>query len=240
VKIVGPWRPAVAAGIGFAGVLHAGPVLTSSSVIRRHWPRLSGLGPPGQIALTFDDGPDPAGTPAILELLAEREVHATFFVLGRMLAAAPHLGAEIVAGEHEIAVHGWAHRSLLFRGPAATFDDLARARDLVCAVTGHSPLWWRPPYGVLTASGLFAAMRLGVSPVLWTAWGRDWEARATDRSVVRTAQRSLRGGGTLLLHDSDCTSAAGSWRVTLAALPALLDHCESNGWRVVPLREHLA
>jgi peptidoglycan/xylan/chitin deacetylase (PgdA/CDA1 family) len=80
--------------------------------------------------------------------------------------------------------------------------------------------------------------RLGLTPTLWTAWGEDWRARATPDSVHRTVTRDLSGGGTILLHDSDCTSAPGSWRITLAALPGVLDTCEAHGWQVGPLREH--
>lgn len=228
-----------AAGIAAGAAGHAAPALSSLRFVRRCWPTLAGIGAADQVALTFDDGPDPVGTPRFLDVLAERRVHATFFVLGRMLTAAPSLASEITAAGHELAVHGWEHRNLLLRGPRATRDDIARTRDLITDLTGRAPVWWRPPYGVVSGAGLIAARRAGLHPVLWTAWGRDWEARATRNSVVKTARRNLSGGGTVLLHDSDCTSAPGSWRTTLAALPDLIDLCDSHGWRVVPLREHL-
>jgi peptidoglycan-N-acetylglucosamine deacetylase len=228
-----------AGGIGVGAAGHALPALSSLGLVRRCWPTLAGLGTTNQVALTFDDGPDPVGTVRILDLLAERRVHATFFVLGCMLTASPSLASEITAAGHELAVHGWEHRNLLFRGPRATRDDIVRTRDLIAGLTGQSPAWWRPPYGVVSGAGLIAARGAGLHPVLWTAWGRDWEARATPDSVLKTAKRNLTGGGTLLLHDSDCTSAPGSWRTTFAALPGLIDFCDSQGWRVVPLREHL-
>jgi peptidoglycan/xylan/chitin deacetylase (PgdA/CDA1 family) len=234
-------RPALLASVALATGLavHAGPALSGLAVVRRRWPALAGIGAAGQIALTFDDGPDPVSTARFLDVLADRAVRATFFVLGRMLAAAPAMACEITAAGHELAVHGWQHRNLLLRAPRATRDDLARSRDLIGDLTGSAPAWWRPPYGVLSGAGLLAARQLSLQPVLWTAWGRDWEARATRTSVLATATRTLNGGGTLLLHDSDCTSAPGSWQTTLAALPDLLDLCDSRGWRVVPLREHL-
>ncbi len=74
--------------------------------------------------------------------------------------------------------------------------------------------------------------------MLWTAWGEDRRARATPRSVHDTVARDLRGGGTVLLHDSDCTYATGSWRKTLGALPRLLDTCRDQGLSVGPLRHH--
>jgi hypothetical protein len=91
---------------------------------------------------------------------------------------------------------------------------------------------------VLSAGSLSAARRLGLRPVLWTAWGRDWEARATPESVLATIRKDLAGGGTVLLHDSDCTSAPLSWHTALDALPLLLADCAERGLRVGPLAEH--
>jgi peptidoglycan/xylan/chitin deacetylase (PgdA/CDA1 family) len=190
------------------------------------------------IALTFDDGPDPLSTPHFLRLLDARGIRATFFLLGSMLNRAPGLARELAAEGHEIGIHGWLHRPLLLRGPRATYDDLARARDAVTDVTGRPPTLFRPPYGVMNTSAHLACRRLGLTPVLWTAWGEDWRGRATPDSVHRTVTRDLTGGGTVLLHDSDCTSAPGSWHTTLGALPRILDTCENNGWRIGPLREH--
>ena len=92
-------------------------------------PRLAGRGRPDHVALTFDDGPDPLSTPHFLRLLDARGIRATFFLLGSMAARSPGLVREMAAAGHEIAVHGWHHRPLLLRGPRATCDDLARARD---------------------------------------------------------------------------------------------------------------
>jgi peptidoglycan/xylan/chitin deacetylase (PgdA/CDA1 family) len=105
-------------------------------------------------------------------------------------------------------------------------------------LTGRQPRLFRPPYGVMTAGTYTACRQLGLTPVLWTAWGEDWRARATPRSVHDTVARDLRGGATVLLHDSDCTSATGSWRNTLGALPRLLDTCRERDLAVGPLSEH--
>ncbi len=165
-------------------------------------------------------------------------MHATFFLLGSQAVRAPGLVREMAAAGHEIAVHGWLHRPLLLRGPRATHDDLARARDTVGDLTGRPPHLFRPPYGVMSTAAHLAARRLELTPVLWTAWGEDWRARATPESVHRTVTADLRGGGTVLLHDSDCTSAPGSWRATLGAVPRILDTCAARGLSVGPLREH--
>ncbi|WP_433042909.1 polysaccharide deacetylase family protein [Dactylosporangium sp. CS-033363] len=224
--------------VAFAATLV--PPLTAITPLRRaYMPRLAGVGRPGHIALTFDDGPDRRSTPHILRILAEYDVRATFFVLGTMLAEDPELGRELVDAGHEVAVHGWHHRCLLRRGPLATDLDIARATMLVDTVTGRAPRWYRPPYGVFTLAALRACRRLGLTPVLWTAWGRDWEAGATPHSIVRTVTRRLTGGGTVLLHDTDVTSAPGSWLRTAGALPTLLDWAQLRGYTVGPLAEHL-
>jgi peptidoglycan/xylan/chitin deacetylase (PgdA/CDA1 family) len=231
---------AVAAGTAATGLaLHAAPALTAIMPLRRRvLPGLSGIGRAGHLALTFDDGPDRASTPAFLRVLAEHRVRATFFLLGAMLDRDPDLGREIVAAGHEVAVHGWHHSCLLWRRPAAVHADLARARDLIVTVTGVQPRWYRPPYGVLTTAGWHAAARLGMSTVLWTAWGRDWEAAATPASIHATVTRRLAGGGTVLLHDSDCMSAPNSWQRTLAAVPAVIETARRRGLTVGPLAEH--
>jgi peptidoglycan/xylan/chitin deacetylase (PgdA/CDA1 family) len=218
---------------------HAAPALTAVTPLRRALvPALSGVGAARHVALTFDDGPDRVSTPRFLRLLDDHDVKATFFMLAGMLERDVGLGREVVAAGHEVAVHGWAHRCLLWRAPRATYDDIARARDLIGEVTGAPPRWYRPPYGVLTTGALLACRRLGLQPRLWTAWGRDWEACASPSSIVRTVTRTLAGGGTVLLHDSDCTSAPGSWRRTLAALPALIDWVGERRLILGPLREH--
>lgn len=233
----------LAAGLAAGAVLaQAAPVAASARRLRAAlWPALSGFGDArhaDHVALTFDDGPDPASTPYFLDALARSRTTATFFLLGSMLERAPDLGRRIAEEGHEVAVHGWTHRAHIARSPRGTFHDLARARVLVAEVTGRSPQFFRPPYGVHTAATLAASRRLGMRPVLWTAWGRDWTSKATPDSVFRTVTRTLRGGGTVLLHDSDCTSAPQSWRSALGALPRLIEHCAHQGWNVGPLAEH--
>jgi peptidoglycan/xylan/chitin deacetylase (PgdA/CDA1 family) len=118
-------------------------------------------------------------------MLDEHRVSATFFLLGRMLEAAPELGRSLVEAGREVAVHDEEHRCALPRGPVATYDDLARTKEAVLAATGQLPRWYRPPYGVLSTSTLWAARRLDLTPVLWTNWGRDWTRRATPNPSSR-------------------------------------------------------
>jgi len=237
-----PSRPAArTAALVLAGlaVAHAGPGVTALGPVRRRFfPRLSGLGRADHVAVTFDDGPDPAWTPAFLEVLAAARVRATFFMLGAMVARAPGLAAEVAGAGHEVAVHGWAHRYTILRSPRAVADDLARATDAVAGATGAQPRFYRPPYGVLSSGALAAARRLGLTPVLWTCWGREWTAGATPRSVATTLTSTLAGGATVLLHDSDCTSPPGSAAAGLGALPLLLEECALRGLVAGPVAEH--
>jgi peptidoglycan-N-acetylglucosamine deacetylase len=220
-------------------VFQAGPGVCGLGFVRRRFfPLLAGIGLADHVALTFDDGPDEVATPVVLDVLRERGVRATFFQLGSQVQAAPAMAEAVVAAGHELGVHGWAHRYLPLRGPAGTYDDLARARDAIAAVSGTTPWLFRPPYGVPSTAALLAARRLGMTPVLWSCWGREWAPGATPASVLETLTSDLAGGTTVLLHDSDCTSPAGSWRAGLGALPALLDECARRGLRVGPLSEH--
>jgi peptidoglycan-N-acetylglucosamine deacetylase len=228
----------VASAAGLA-IAQAGPGLTGFGPVRAvAFRRLAGLGDPAHVALTFDDGPDPASTPEFLQVLADRGIRATFFMLGSMVARAPRLAAEIAAAGHEVGVHGWEHRYLPARGPAATRRDLTRARDLIADVTGVRPWLFRPPYGVLSGPSLVVARQAGLTPLLWGAWGREWDPGATGDSVLQTLLRGLQGGATVLLHDSGCMSPPGAWQAGLAALPRLLDECERRGLQVSTVGEH--
>lgn len=218
---------------------HPLPATTTFGPVRnRVLPGLAGRGAADHVALSFDDGPDPNSTPRFLEVLGARGVRATFFLLGSMAERAPGLVREIHAAGHEVGVHGWHHRSLLFRGPRATERDLARARGFLAGLTGEEPKLFRPPYGVMTTAAHLSARRLDLRPTLWTSWGEDWTARATPQSVMKQVTRDLRGGGTVLLHDSDCTARTGAWRAALGAVGMLLDYCAERGWGVGTVGEH--
>lgn len=230
---------ALLAGGAALAVAQGGPGLTALAPVRRLFPRLTGAGQPDHVALTFDDGPDPRFTPRVLAMLDARRVHATFFLLGPMVQAAPGLAAEIASAGHEIAVHGWEHRYATVRGPGALHDDLARACDTIAAATGAVPALYRPPYGVLSAGALIAARRLGLRPILWSSWGREWAPGATPGSVQATLASTLDGGATVLLHDSEAAAPAGTAAAALGALPWLLDECGRRGLRAGPLTEHL-
>jgi peptidoglycan/xylan/chitin deacetylase (PgdA/CDA1 family) len=236
VTRAGPATGVVAGGVLAGLAAQAGPALLARERLRPLAPaQLAGRGDPVHAALTFDDGPVAASTPAVLAALDRLGWRATFFMLGEEVRRAPGLAAEVAAAGHEVAVHGDDHASLLRRGPLATLDGLCRARDVVASATGDQPAWFRPAYGVLTGAALAAAARLGLRPVLWTAWGRDWRAEATPASIIADLAAGRLAGGTLLLHDY---AASGSWRATVAALPRLAELLDRRHLAAGPLGEH--
>jgi len=220
--------------LALAGATHALPAAAFYSAgLRRvlgvEQTTASGRG----IALTFDDGPHPQGTPAVLEALARHDARATFFLVGEQVRRNPGLAAEIVAAGHDVALHCDRHRNLLRLTPWQVQADLSRALATIEDATGRGVTLYRPPYGVLNAAALAFARRHGWRTLLWTQWGRDWEARATAESISRLVTGGAGEGSVLLLHDADDYSSPGSWRHTAAALPAVLDTIARRGLTLV-------
>ncbi|MES4891860.1 polysaccharide deacetylase family protein [Streptomyces sp. NPDC096012] len=235
------WRTAAVLLPAGVAAAHIGPAATwLPGVRRRLFPALAGTGRRRHVALTFDDGPDPESTPLFLDALDGLGVRATFFVLGEHLVRHPGVARETVRRGHELAVHGWTH-DRPWR-PSLTRDtgEIARTAHAVHELTGRRPCWYRPPYGILTTGRWWAARHAGLRTVLWSAWGRDWTPDATPASVAARVTSDLRGGGTVLLHDSDRHSAPGCWHAALGALPTIVESCREAGLTVGPLRDHLA
>ena len=181
------------------------------------------------VALTFDDGPHPQGTPAVLEALARARATATFFLVGENVERFPGLSREIVDAGHEVAIHGHRHVLLLRRPPRAIARDLDRATAAIGEATGRAPTLYRPPYGVLGIAALALVRARGWRPLLWSRWGRDWVGRETPAAIARRATAGLEPGDVVLLHDADHYSSPGSWRRTAAALPQVLDAVAALG-----------
>lgn len=187
------------------------------------------------VALSFDDGPHPQGTPRVLEELDRRGATAAFFLAGEQVERWPSLAAEVAAAGHEVGVHCRRHRNLMRLTPRQVRDDVARAAAAIAEATGREPRLYRPPLGILTAAGVAAARAHGWRIVLWTADGHDWQARATPESIAARVLRRLRGGDVVLLHDADWYSASGSWARTAAAIAPILDGIEARGLAVASL-----
>lgn len=196
------YLPSVAV-LGQWGALRAAP----GDLCRWRGPRAGGA-----VALTFDDGPHPEGTPAVLDRLDDLGLRATFFVLGTAVERFPDLVGETVRRGHQVETHGYRHGHHLVHGPRWVERDLSRA-DAAMAAVGVRPRWYRPTYGQATGATFVAARRRGWRPVLWSAWGREWST--TDPvAVAARVRRRLGPGAVVLLHDSDLFGPSKMWRTT--------------------------
>jgi peptidoglycan-N-acetylglucosamine deacetylase len=174
--------------------------------------------PAGGVALTFDDGPHPEGTPAVLDLLARAGVPATFFVIGEQVRRRPEIVARTAAAGHAIALHGDRHRLQLRMSAAAIAEDLKRGTAAIEDATGATPAWHRPPFGIYSPGGLRMVRAAGLAPLLWSRWGKDWRKWTTPRRIAARATRGVIPGDVILLHDADFYSARDSHLRTVAAL----------------------
>ena len=181
------------------------------------------------VAITFDDGPHPHGTPEVLETLREHDAQATFFLAGEQVERRPALAAEIVAAGHRVELHCHRHRNQLRLTPRMLLEDAERAKAVIEEASGQEIADYRPPYGIFSAAGLRAVRSRGWRPVLWSKWGRDWDRWATPESITRRVIAGTEAGDVILLHDADYYSAPGSWVRTAAALPRILELLEARG-----------
>lgn len=196
------------AGIGAAAGLAAGGCAYAAL-----WPGSQIFGPaliaprrPGELALTFDDGPNPAWTPRLLAFLAEQDIRATFFLLGSRAQAQPELVRRIVAGGHLAGNHSWSHPNLAFTPPARIRAELSATRDQLEQITGAPVRFFRPPFGARRPAALRIARELGMTPVLWNAMTSDWSNLKAERIAGQLGakiDRLTRRGwaANVVLHD---------------------------------------
>jgi peptidoglycan-N-acetylglucosamine deacetylase len=224
--------------VAFAvAVPHAGPALASIvPAVGRRLPVVLREEGVESVALTFDDGPHPQGTPRVLEILRDANQQATFFLAGEQVEQRPALAAEIVAAGHRVELHCHRHRNQLRLTPKMLLDDAERGRAAIEEASGQAIADYRPPYGIFSGAGLKAIRERGWRPVLWSQWGRDWTRRATAESISRKATDRIRPGDIVLLHDADFYSARNSWERTASALPRILDELGMRGLKSSVLR----
>jgi peptidoglycan/xylan/chitin deacetylase (PgdA/CDA1 family) len=190
-----------------------------------------------QVALTFDDGPDPRFTPAISALLSRRGHRATFFVLGAHVRTHPHVVAQLAADGHEIASHGNSHALLAFSPPSALLKQLEAVERAVEDAVGRPPApFFRAPHGVRSPWLVRVARRCGYKVCGWDGRVFDTASPGVEKITARV-RHLLRPGAVILLHDGDGSGRRGSREETLRALPSILDELNSAGLRSVPLSE---
>ncbi|MCU0284494.1 MAG: polysaccharide deacetylase family protein [Candidatus Nanopelagicales bacterium] len=176
----------------------------------------------GSVALTFDDGPDPQITPAVLDVLRAWQATATFYVIGEQAAARPDLLRRATSEGHTVGNHTWSHPDLTGLAGEAVRDELVRTSDVITAATGRPPQVWRPPFGSHDAAVEAEADALGLRMQLWSDGtdGRDWQG-ATARAIAERVVGNAEDGSVVLLHDIHQT--------TLDALPLVLEGLHAKG-----------
>ncbi len=215
------------------------------------WPRSHWLGPNitrlpqaararGEVALTIDDGPDPAVTPAVLDLLEHHGQRATFFCIAKQALAHPALTREIVARGHDVQNHSHAHHhSFSLLGPRRLEAEVARAQQALVSLTARLPICFRAPAGLRNPFLDPVLHRHGLHLVSWTRRGFDTRERDPARVLARLL-RGLAAGDILLLHDGHAARTAAGVPVLLEVLPPLLSRIQEQGLVSVTLANALA
>jgi peptidoglycan/xylan/chitin deacetylase (PgdA/CDA1 family) len=200
------------------------------------WPTSQLFGPtliapprPGELALTFDDGPNPVWTPRLLDLLATHDVHATFFLVGSRAQAQPALVRQIVASGHLIGNHSWSHLNLALSSARRIGEELSRTNQILAQIAGALPRYFRPPYGARRPEVLRAARRLGMIPVLWNAMTSDWKNPSADAIASQLTHKidCLHRQGrsaNIVLHDGSHSDPAANRAPSIAAATQLIAH----------------
>ncbi|HEY7216072.1 MAG TPA: polysaccharide deacetylase family protein [Thermoanaerobaculia bacterium] len=189
----------------------------------------------GEVALTFDDGPDPDVTPRVLDLLDAAGAHATFFCIGRRAAAYRDLTAEIVRRGHRIENHSHTHPHLFACYPwGALRREVERAQEAIAETAGSPPRLFRAPAGLRNPLLDGVLHRAGLRLVSWTRRGFDAVGR-NPRAVARRLLRGLAAGDILLLHDGSTLRERGGNRQVLEVLPRVLDALAARGLRSAPI-----
>jgi peptidoglycan-N-acetylglucosamine deacetylase len=242
------------AGIGIA-LAPSGWPLAAGALVANHLaialagiaPRCSLLGPnlsrlapggsPGVVSLTFDDGPDPEITPAILDLLEAKRARASFFCVGRKVERHGQLAQELHDRGHQVENHSYRHSHTFgFLGPGRLTDEISRAQDVIERATGRQPVLFRAPAGIRNVFLDPVLERLRLRLVSWTRRGFDTVSRRPDWVASRLVD-GIGQGDILVLHDGPPVRRAGGPVVALEALSRLLDVLGTRGLRSLPIAE---
>lgn len=186
-----------------------------------------------EIALTFDDGPDPYYTPQILDVLDQYRIKATFFCVGRQAEAYPRIVRQECEAGHVVGNHSWAHPDLGLLAAADILSELKHTSKTIQEVTGIQPIFFRPPYGSLSIHVLTQACHLGVTTVMWNAGeeARDWSNPGVN-FVIRRTLELVRNGSIILMHD-----CGGDRSQTVAALPIIIQKLQDQGFKFVTIQQ---
>ena len=200
-----------------------------------------------KLAITFDDGPNPALTPKLLDLLEKHNAHATFFLIGRYTRECPGLVKETAARGHVVANHTETHPNLFWLTPGAVRTELRQCHEAISTTLGSAPKWFRPPFGFRNPWVVTAAAELSMRTVMWTLLPGDWKPRPLDRLIgnlqpIATRAREnhsiSRGTGDVLcLHDGGHRAQNADRTNTLKALEHWLPRWRDAGLEFVTIDE---
>ena len=221
--MVGLGAAAVVIGGAAHGAFHRNSPIFGSAIHRLATHDLA-------VALTFDDGPNPAATPLVLDALAERGVKATFFILGRHAERWPDLVARAAAEGHALGNHGYYHRKLHLRSPAYVRRDLELGTNAMVKAGAPKPGFFRAPHGFRSPWVTHIARTLGQRTVGWSLGVWDSDRPGVDEIARRTVEGAS-PGAILLLHDGDGYDPDGDRLQTAQAVPLLVDRLLDRGYR---------
>jgi peptidoglycan/xylan/chitin deacetylase (PgdA/CDA1 family) len=187
--------------------------------------------PPGsrQMALTYDDGPNDPYTERLLEVLERHQVKATFFLIGRFVKERPDIARAVVDAGHAIGNHTWDHPNLIFCSVAELRRQLHQSQQAIFDATGVEAKLFRPPFGGRRPDTLGVARSLGLQPVMWSVTCRDWKAKSTEE-IVGHAERQIRGGDVILLHDGEFHRIGVDRSRSVEATDRILSRHKSEGY----------
>lgn len=200
---------------------------------------------PNQLAITFDDGPNPVITPKLLDLLYRYDAKATFFLIGRFVRECPALTKEIADRGHLLANHTETHPNLFWLSPSAVSDEMQRCQGALQDATGNGAKYFRPPWGFRNPWVIRTARELGMQTVMWTLLPGDWRARSAEwltqrmQPIAQRAQRGVAGsaGEVLCLHDGAHRALGGDRSYTIKALEYWLPRWRDLGLKFVTISE---
>lgn len=220
-----------------AGIAAWGAVAPSSELFG---PTLRHTVSPRKIALTFDDGPNPAVTPRLLDLFDRYSVRVTFFLIGKFARACPELVKDISARGHLIGNHTDTHANLIFQSREEIRGELARCQEAIAAALhAGPPLWMRPPYGYRSPLLRGEIRRAGIQGVvMWSKLFCDWKPQPPDRLIARLASVARPNrpcGDIVLMHDGDHRALGGDRRHVVAALEHWLPRWRDAGMEFVTI-----
>jgi peptidoglycan/xylan/chitin deacetylase (PgdA/CDA1 family) len=185
-----------------------------------------------QIALTFDDGPNDPHTRRLLEVLAQHDVRATFFMIGRYVRQRPDIALEVARAGHAIANHTMTHPALTFLSAKETRAQLLECREALTNAVGQHSNLFRPPFGARRPATLRIARELGMEPVMWNITGYDWNAPPA-AEIERKASSGIKGGDVILLHDGGHKAMGADRSQTVIATDNLIRKFKNQGFEFV-------